>query len=151
MSYDLCIYTQRERIPDPDRFMASLAAATPPVIIGGEFADMRHPRSGFVPVRVEEQDSGFELYAATIDKQDIDDFQADVQGSGEEMTGGNARYLKILTSCDTMLTLVAKDELEAKAARAVAGVLASLSEGYLTDPQTGITTPPSNETSEQGP
>lgn len=151
MSYDLIVYTQRERIPDPDRFIAALAAATPSVFIAEEFADMRRPRSGFVPVRVEERDSGFELYAATITKQDIEDFQADVQDSGEEMTGGSARYLKILTSCDTMLTLLAKDELEAKAARAFADALASLSKGYVNDPQTGVTTPPSNETSETLP
>jgi hypothetical protein len=151
MSYDLIVYARRERIPDPDRFLAALAATTPVVAIGEEFADLRRPRTGFVPVRVEERDSGFELYAAPISRRDIDDFQADVQASGEEMTGGNARYLKILTSCDIMLTLVAKDELEAKAARAVASVLASLSEGYLNDPQTGLTTPPSNETSEAAP
>lgn len=146
MSYDLIVYTQRERLPDPHRFVIALAAATPAVVLDEERADLRRARAGFVRVRLGDGETGFELYTAAITQQAIDDFRDDVRGSGQEMSGGNARHLAILTSCDTTLTLVAKDELGATAARAVARVLARLTEGHLTDPQTGVTTRPSDET-----
>jgi len=132
MAYDLIIYTQRARLPGHEALRDALAVAQPPVELLAT-QDLRVSR-GFVPVRVAGNETGFEIRLSTIETDEIADYEADLESSGEQDDG----FLRTLRESDTRLTLTAKTDDEKVAAELVATVLARLSKGLLADPQTGI-------------
>ncbi len=132
MSYDFIIYAQHDRLPAPEDMRAALIAANPPVEIDAG-TDLRRVR-GFVPARYDGKDSGFELRVSPIGPEDVADYQADLESSGEADDG----FLSILEGNDTCITLSAKTDDEIAVASLVANALARLSGGVFSDPQTGV-------------
>jgi hypothetical protein len=112
MSYDLNVYARRVALPTPEQLASALTAASPSVELGDQFPDLRQRCAGFAPVRLEGRATGFELYASGISSSRADDFRADVEESGESMTGGNATYFEALTTCDRLFLFVCHDETE---------------------------------------
>ena len=151
MSYDLNVYARHERLPTPERLAAALAAASPPIVVSADFPDMRHLRSGFAPVRLDDRETGFELYSSPIPSARAESFRADVEESGESITGDNAIYLEALTTCDRMFLFVCHDEIEQRAATIVADVLARLCGGYFSDPQSDTMKHANSESEELAP
>lgn len=130
MSYDLLVYTRRERLPAPDRLRAELLALAPSVEVAA--LDLEHA-SGYVPAKRGGEGTGFDVLVASVDEDDIDDYKADLEKSGSADNG----FLDVLTSSDTFISVSGKSSTEIEAARAVAEVIARLSRGYLYDPQAG--------------
>jgi hypothetical protein len=131
MSYDLIVYARRDRLPSGDALSAALAKHDGPVEIPGRPTIIAV--RGFLPVRHNGRDTGFEVLVSTITPEEISDYQEDLEVSGEEDTG----YLKILTDNDTRITLQARDDASIEAAKVVATTLATLAGGVFSDPQEG--------------
>jgi hypothetical protein len=87
--------------------------------------------------------------SAAISPIRADLFRQDVEESGEGFGPANLRYLEILTTCDTHFVFACRDEREIQAASVVADVLASLSGGYVRDPQKGTTRGPAERQAQE--
>jgi hypothetical protein len=126
-----------------------LAAASPSVVVADGFPDLQARGGGFAPLVVDGQAAGFEISSAAISPIRADLFRQDVEESGEGFGPANLRYLEILTTCDTHFVFACRDEREIQAALVVAEVLASLSGGYVRDPQKGTTRGPAERQAQE--
>jgi hypothetical protein len=142
MSYDLSVYTRRDKLPTSQQLASALAAASPSVIVGDDFPDLGGRFGGFASLVVNGHASGFEIASSAISPTRAELFRQDVEESGEEFGPANLQYFEILTTCDLHFVFSCRDEREVQAAAVVAEVLASLSSGYVTDPQKGTTRGP---------
>lgn len=149
MSYDLSVYTRRDKLPTREELATALAAASPSIVVGDAFPDLRAPKGGFAPLVVDGKAGGFEISSSAISPTRADLFRQDVEESGEGFGPANLRYLEILTTCDTHFLFSCRDEHEVQAATVVADVLANLSSGYVTDPQKGTTRGPAERQGEE--
>ena len=127
MSYDFIVYTQRERLPDPDRLAEELSVvgvSTPPSV------DLRVAR-GFVPM----SDAGFEVTRSAVTTEQIEDHRNALAEAGE----ADDEHLAILLISDTRMTFRCREADEIAVARVVAGAVAKLSNGFVCDPQLATT------------
>ncbi|MCA9674709.1 MAG: hypothetical protein H6708_05080 [Kofleriaceae bacterium] len=133
MSYDFIVYVRGDQLPDPSRLAAELEGCSPPVrILPG--ADIRQAE-GFFPVEVAGRRSGFEVWRSPITGEDVARHKATLARLGEP----DDDHLTILSTCDMDMTLTCHDADEIAAAKLVAGALATLSRGFLCDPQEDVT------------
>jgi len=129
MSYDFIIYTRSNRFPDPDRLAAELSSRAPWISLPSSI-DLRVAR-GFVPIAT----TGFEVTRSPITSAQIEDHREALKEAGE----ADDDHVAVLQASDTRTTFRCKDEHEIAAARIVAGAVATLSGGYLSDPQKDVT------------
>jgi hypothetical protein len=129
MSYDFIVYTRSNRIPEPARLAAELSSRAPWLAMPSSF-DLRDA-SGYIPLAT----TGFEVWLEPITEAEIEGHKEALKHAGEEEDG----HLAILQACDTSVMFNCKDDQEISAARIVAGALATLSGGFLCDPQKGVT------------
>lgn len=129
MSYDFIVYTQRNRIPEPSRLAAELSSRAPWLALPASF-DLREAR-GYVPLA----GAGFEVWLSPITAAEIEEHKKALKEAGEE----DDDHLAILQSSDTCIMFNCKDDEEISAARIVAGALATLSRGFVCDPQRDVT------------
>jgi hypothetical protein len=142
MSYDLTVYTRRDQLPSPERFNSALSAVSPEIVLGRDFPDFRNPTGGMVSLSLDGEPAGFEIAASSIAPNRAELFLKDVEGSDDEMGPADREYLEILQTCDVYFVFACRGEREIRAAEIVAATLASLSGGYVSDPQKGTTTKP---------
>jgi hypothetical protein len=129
MSYDFIVYTRSNRIPEPARLAAELSSRAPWLALPSSF-DL-HEASGYVPLAT----TGFEVWLAPITAAEVEDHKEALKEAGEK----DDDHLAILQACDTCVMFHCKDDKEIFAARLVAGALATLSGGFLCDPQQDVT------------
>jgi hypothetical protein len=129
MSYDFVVYTLSSRIPEPAHLAAELSSRAPWLAVPSSF-DLREA-SGYVPFAT----TGFEVWLEPITAAEIQDHKEALKEAGEPDDG----HLAILQACDMSIMFTCRDEKEIAAARIVAGALATLSRGFLCDPQKGVT------------
>src|ERR1700755_2314215 len=126
MSYDFIVYTQRARLPAPDRLAEELSVVglvIPPSV------DLRIAR-GFVPM----SDTGFEVTSSEITREQIEDHKSALAEAGEP----DDDHLAILLASDMRMTLRCREPAEIATARIVAGAMAKLSNGFVCDPQLDV-------------
>jgi hypothetical protein len=129
MSYDFIIYTRSDRFPDPTQLAAELSAHAPWLSLPSSI-DLRVAR-GFVPI----DSTGFEVTRSPITSAQIEDHRGVLKEAGE----ADDDHIAVLQASDTRTTFRCKDDQEISAAQIVAGAVATLSGGYLCDPQKDIT------------
>ena len=129
MSYDFIVYTRSNRLPEPARLAAELSSRAPWLALPSSF-DLR-TANGYVSLAP----TGFEVWLAPITAAEVEDHKEALKEAGEE----DDDHLAILQACDTCVMFHCKDDNEISAARLVAGALATLSGGFLCDPQKGVT------------
>lgn len=143
MSYDFIIYARRDRLPSPESFASLLASASPAVLI--EPTIPNPDRDGFVPVTMQQRQTGFEICYGAVTSDEADAFAADLDATrarGEDVEEGDLEHLTILRTCDVQIILGAHDPHEIEAANRVARALASVAGGYFCDPQEDLTIGP---------
>jgi hypothetical protein len=129
MSYDFIVYTQINRVPEPDRLAAEVSAHAPWLALPLSF-DVRVDE-GYVPL----VSTGFEVSRWPITSEDVEQYREDLREDGE----ADDEYLAVLLDSDTTITLRCTDDAEISVARVVAGAVAKLSNGFVCDPQLGVT------------
>jgi hypothetical protein len=130
MSYHFIIYyTRSNRFPDPARLAAELSSRAPGLSLPSSI-DLRVAR-GFIPIA----STGFEVTRSPITSAQIEDHREALKEAGE----ADDDHVAVLQASDTRTTFRCKDDKEISAARIVAGAVATLSGGYLSDPQQDIT------------
>jgi len=129
MSYDFVVYMRSNRFPESARMAAELSSRAPWLVLPSWF-DMRVAR-GYTPIG----DSGFEVTRSPITAARIEDHKEALKEAGEE----DDDHLAILLASDMRITFRCKDDQEISVARIVAGALATLSGGFLRDPQKDVT------------
>ena len=129
MSYDIIVYTQSSRFPDPVRLGAELSARAPGLSVPPSL-DLRSAR-GYVPIA----STGFAVTRWAITEDQIEDHKQALRDAGEP----DDEYLGVLQASDTCVTFRCNDDQEISAARWVAGAIATLSGGFVCDPQEGVT------------
>jgi hypothetical protein len=117
MAYDFVVYLARSKMPPPSTWRSSIIEQGFPVELDDDF-DV-DSFSGFLPCLVHGAISGFEYYASPVTPEDANELgvASDVDFSVQFSIG--SRPLELLS------------------ALAASSVLAALSYGTLTDPQTG--------------
>ncbi len=128
MSYDFIVYTQINRVPEPDRLAAEVAVHAPWLTLAP--FDLR-VHEGYVPLA----STGFEVSRWPITSEDVEEYREALEEDGAL----NDEKLAVYTESDTTITLGCTDAAEISAARIVAGAVAKLSNGFVCDPQLGVT------------
>ena len=123
------VYTRSNRIPEPSRLAAELSSRAPWLVLPASF-DLREAR-GYIPLG----STGFVVWLSSITAAEIERHKEALKEAGE----GDDVHLAILQASDTHIMFNCKDEKEVAAARLVAGALATLSGGFVCDPQTDVT------------
>ena len=124
MSYDLLLNVGKAKLPTGDeisRLLPQFAFPTPLNL---------HEDRGFFPLRLDGKETGFDVTASEVTQEDLDDYLADCEESGEEPD----TFEKL---GDTIIHFSCKDDLEITAARTVAEAIALHCHGTLLDPQAG--------------
>ena len=129
MSYDLVVYMRSNRFPGSAQLTAELASRAPWLAVPSSF-DLREAR-GYTPVG----NTGFEVIRSQITEARIEAHRQALKESGEK----DDEHLMILLASDMRIMFCCQDDDEISAARIIAGALATLSGGYLRDPQENIT------------
>lgn len=137
MSYDLNTYVRKDRVPSMTALSQELLRA------GGrvEIVDVENLMtvSGYLPVTLDGAPTGFELYCDEITERRRAAYRRQLERDGATTD----KRFEILMACDLDFWFACKasDEREMTAARIVAVALAEVARGWLSDPQTGETTP----------
>lgn len=130
MSYDLNVYVRRDRLPS----ITALQRRTNGRVI---FCDVRSllDATGFVPVELDGELTGFELFSSEITDEDREYHRRDLERSGLTSDW----MLEAMNTCELsfLLSCKSRDPREVVAARLVATTLAQLTEGWFSDPQSG--------------
>jgi hypothetical protein len=129
MSYDFIIYTRCDRFPDPASLAAELSSRAPWLCLPSSI-DLRVAR-GFVPLA----STGFEVTRSPVTSAQIEEHRDALKEARE----ADDDHVAVLQASDTRTTFRCKDDQEISAARIVAGAVATLSGGYVSDPQKDIT------------
>jgi len=129
MSYDFVVYMRSDRFPEPAQFAAELSSRAPWLVLPSSF-DIRVAR-GYTPVGR----SGFEVMRFPITAARIEGHKKALKEAGEE----DDQHLAILLASDIRITFLCKDDQEISVARIVAGAFATLTGGFLSDPQKDVT------------
>lgn len=129
MSYSFVVYMMSDRFPEAAHLGLELASRAPWLEVPASF-DLREAQ-GYTPVG----STGFEVTRSRITAEWIDDHRQRLKELGEK----DDEHLAILLASDMRITLRCKDGEEISVARIIAGALATLSGGYLRDPQKDVT------------
>jgi hypothetical protein len=129
MSYDFVVYMRSDRFPESARLAAELSSRAPWLVLPPSF-DLRDAR-GYTPLG----NTGFEVTRSPITAARIESHKKALKENEE----ADDQHLAILLASDMRITFRCKDDDEISAARIVAGALATLSGGFLRDPQKGVT------------
>ena len=129
MSYDFVVYMRSDRFPESARLTAELSSRAPWLVVPSSF-DLREAR-GYTPIG----NTGFEVTRSPITAARIEGHKKALKKSGE----ADDQHLAILLASDMRITFRCKDDEEISAGRIVAGALATLSGGFLRDPQKDVT------------
>jgi hypothetical protein len=129
MSYDFIVYTQINRVPEPDRLAAEVSVHAPWLALAP--FDLRVDE-GYVPLA----STGFEVSRSPVTSKDVEDYRELLR---DEVEADDDEYIPMLLESDTTITFWCRDNAEISAARVVAGALAKLSNGFVCDPQFDIT------------
>jgi len=129
MSYNFVVYMRSSRFPDPAQLIAELSSRAPWLVLPSSF-DL-HVARGYTPVG----NSGFEVTRSPITAEWIEDHREALKEAGED----DDQHLAILLASDLRITFRCKDDQEISVVRIVAGALATLSGGFLRDPQEDVT------------
>jgi len=117
MSYDLNVYLDRQKMPSPETWKASITRAGFPVELDDDF-DVES-FSGFLPCPVKGEISGFEYYSSKLSPDEV----------------ATLRLPKNLNF--SIQFNIGSRPLELVSALAASSVLATLTGGVLVDPQSG--------------
>lgn len=131
MSYDFIVYTQINRVPEPDRLAAEVSVHAPWLALAP--FDLRVDE-GYVPLA----STGFEVSRSPITSKNVELYRELLREEGE-VEADDDEYIAMLLESDTTITLGCRDDAEISAARVVAGALAKLSNGFVCDPQLDVT------------
>ena len=124
MSYDLVVYLKRKNMPTPSAWQSAIVDAGFPVVLDTDF-DI-DSFSGFLPCPVNHEISGFEYYPS--------------KPSSEELS-----ELNLASDVDfSILFCIGSRPLELVSVFAASSVLAAISGGSLSDPQSGELITPNN-------
>jgi len=129
MSYNFVVYMRTSRFPEPPQLAAELSSRAPWIVVPTSF-DLREAQ-GYTPVG----GTGFEVTRSQITAEWIEDHRQTLKERGEK----DDEHLAILLASDMRITFRCKDDEEISVARIIAGALATLSGGYLRDPQKDVT------------
>jgi hypothetical protein len=129
MSYDFIIYMRSNRFPEVAQLAAELSSRAPWLVLPSSF-DLRVAR-GYTPVG----DAGFEVTRSSITAARIEGHKKALKEAGQD----DDHHLSILLASDMRITFRCQDDQEISVARLVAGALATLSGGFLRDPQKDMT------------
>ncbi len=136
MSYDVIISLHSSRFPEPDRLAKEVSARSAReghrLVLPPSF-DLR-VAEGFAPL--DSTGFGFEVMRSPITSKDVDDYLDICREDDEEPED---EYVTMLRESDTSITFCCKDNWEILVARLIGGALAKLSDGYVCDPQLGVT------------
>lgn len=129
MTYDLIVYTTRNKIPAVSLVAVEVCTQSPDLILP-EWWDVR-THEGFLPIG----DVGFEVWISDIAAEQIEQYKRTLAEEGEI----EDFYLSILLACDTRITFCCNGEGDVIAAKVIAGAIAKLTGGFACDPQSDIT------------
>jgi len=129
MSYNFVVYMRSNRFPESAQLTAELSSHAPWLVLPSSF-DLR-VAEGYTPVG----HSGFEVTRSSITATRIESHKKALKEAGEQ----DDAHLAILLASDMRITFRCKDDQEIAVARIVAGALATLSGGFLRDPQKDVT------------
>ncbi len=124
MSYDLLVNVGKAQLPTGDQISRLLPQFGFPNPLN------LHADCGFFPLLSDGRETGFDVAAYQVTQEDVDDYLADCEESGEEPD----EFEKV---GDTVIQFSCKNDLEIAAARTVAEVIARQCHGIVFDPQTG--------------
>jgi hypothetical protein len=139
MSCDFNAYLRSKRFPTLAVIREQLQRAGGRVVIADEIDFTKD--TGYVDIMLDGTPTGFEVYSSEID----DDRRARYRARLERAKAPPDEYLSILESCDFDLMFNAKGEREVTAARLVMTAIATAADGWVSDPQTGKTVRPGQE------
>lgn len=132
MSFDLNAYFRREKFPTLAVLREHLRRAGNRVVIDEDVDFLTD--TGWVNVSLDGTPTGFEVYSQEIDLERRARYRASLERDNEPPD----RYLGILESCDFDLNFnCKKDERELTAARIVMTAIATATNGWFSDPQSG--------------
>lgn len=132
MGYDFNAYFRRENFPTLAVLREHLLRAGGRVVIADDIDFLT--ATGHVPMTLDGALTGFEVYASEID----DDRRARYRARLESANEAPDEHLAILEACDFDLNFnCARNEITA--ARIVITAIATATDGWLADPQTGKT------------
>jgi len=138
MSYDVIISLHSSRFPEPDSLAKEVSARSAReghrLVLPPSF-DLR-VADGFAPL--DSTGFGFEVMRSPITSKDVDDYLDVCRENDEEPED---EYLTMLRESDTSITFGCQwqNNWEILVARLIGGALAKLSDGYVCDPQLGVT------------
>lgn len=129
MSYDFIVYVRRDSLPDAAAVSRELALRAPGIEIPGnvDFGSTR----GYVPI----SDSGFELTRSDITMANVESHRNLLRQDNEP----DDDRIAILLASDMRITFRCRDGREIDVAKLVAGAVAKLANGYISNPQMGLT------------
>jgi hypothetical protein len=129
MSYDFIVYVRREQLPSAEQVSDELEAHERELHVPSsvDFSTVR----GYVPI----SDTGFEVTRSAITPQDVEDHRSALREDDEP----DDEFVTVLLASDMQITFRCRSQREIEAARLVAGAVAKLSNGYISNPQDGTT------------
>jgi hypothetical protein len=133
MSYDFNAYFRRENFPTIALLREHLKRAGNRVVIDDDVDFLT--AGGWVDVVLDGTPTGFEVFSGEVD----DDSRARYRARLARNQTPPDQFLRILESCDFDLNFNCKDDREVAAARLVMTVIATATNGWLSDPQNAIT------------
>lgn len=131
MSFDFNAFFRREAFPSIAVLREHLLRAGNRVVIDDDIDFLT--AEGWVDLRLDGTPTGFEVFPEQID----DESRARYRARLERNSKPPDELLDILESCDFELNFNCKDEREVTAARLVMTAIATATNGWLSDPQTG--------------
>ncbi len=136
MSYSLSAYVRREQVPSGAALNERLRQAGARLELNN-VGDLTSHR-GFLPVKLDGQLTGFELYSAEITDKDRAAHRKELAIDGE--TTDELLEILVASNFEIGVMCAAKDARELAAARLFTRTIAQAAGGWFSDPQTGETT-----------